>query len=156
MTPLRAFPVIACAAALCACGNPTPAGTAVVVGMRDAGGTVQLVDSIATVRVARDPIALDSVRAEGTTLRLSISHAGGCAEHAYALAGERPGAGSEAGRGRVLLAHDAGGDACEALIRRELAYDLRPLVIAHREAGWTGDTLPVAFQGTSWRVNLAP
>lgn len=152
MTPRRALPITALAL-LAACGG-SPVATSSAVRLHESGGMVQMVDTLTAAEVARDPIAIDSVRADGTTLRVSVSHAGGCADHTYALVGERPARATPAAR--VLVAHEAASDSCEALVARHLDYDLTPLIFAHRQRGWRGDTLTVQFEGSAWRVQVAP
>lgn len=80
----------------------------------------------------------------GDSLELTVEHAGGCEEHAFWLLAvdgwvDFPDAGLTPTVGVPLeLAHDARGDACEALITRPLSFHLAPLEVAFRERYGTG------------------
>ena len=72
---------------------------------------------------------LDSVRIDNDILRLTVVYGGGCAEHQFELLMSPSGfAESLPVQASVYLRHVAD-DPCDAVIRRELAFDLRP--VAH-------------------------
>jgi hypothetical protein len=86
------------------------------------------------VRYALDAWSLDSARTEGDTLRLRVRHGGGCARHRYALVAWNGWLESFPVQAGLLLAHDARGDACDALLLPVLRFDLTPLREAYRRA----------------------
>lgn len=83
--------------------------------------------------------SLREAELEGDDLVLEIQHAGGCAEHRYwILAVEGfitlpAGSPIETGAVPIRLAHDNGGDLCEALLVRTVRRGLAPLRNAYRE-----------------------
>lgn len=89
----------------------------------------------------RDPVALRSVSLGGSTLTLEVEYAGGCREHLFDLVAWNGWLESYPVQVGVVLAHDDRGDACEALVREELVFDLGPLrkayVDAYRETSAT-------------------
>lgn len=61
----------------------------------------------------------------GHTLNLTVSHAGGCARHDYAVCFDQP---TEAvQRYELRFIHDAHDDSCEAGIQTSLKFDLSPM-----------------------------
>jgi hypothetical protein len=64
---------------------------------------------------------------EEGTLHLRVSYTGGCAEHDFRLVAWDSYWKGRPPRAELLLAHDANGDSCKALIREELRFDLSPL-----------------------------
>ncbi|MGD8319884.1 MAG: hypothetical protein PVJ02_05505 [Gemmatimonadota bacterium] len=75
----------------------------------------------------RDEVQIVDVRVVDDILELDVSFAGECAPHdldAVVWTDWRLADPAEVG---VALAHDAGGDTCEALVERTLRYDLDPL-----------------------------
>ena len=97
----------------------------------------------AVLVVDRDVVPLPSDAAEivgariaDETLLLSLRHSGGCRTHRFALHLVVPVPSSETPILDLTLSHDAGGDACEALLHPVLRIDLRPLrdVIAPRRS----------------------
>lgn len=79
-----------------------------------------------------DPITIDSTRIDGDTLAVSVSHGGGCANHSYQLVIGTAWMESFPVQVRARIAHDANGDKCRALLRRNLRMSLRPLADAYR------------------------
>lgn len=114
-------------------------------------GTVITNDS----RLPNDAIAIDSARVVGETLVAVVSHGGGCAEHSYQLVIATAWMESSPVQVRARIAHDANGDVCRALLRRELLIPLRPLADAYRSSykqqhgsvsiQLTGTTAPLLF-----------
>ncbi|HMS03064.1 MAG TPA: hypothetical protein PKE51_08820 [Gemmatimonadaceae bacterium] len=66
-------------------------------------------------------------RLDGDTLSLDIQFAGGCASHRFALLIDPAFMESQPVQVAARLAHDAGGDACRALLLRTLRFDLTRL-----------------------------
>lgn len=92
--------------------------------------------------------SLREAAVDGDTVTLEIEHAGGCREHRYWLVAvegftELPTQGPiPTFEVPVRLAHDDGGDPCEALLRATLDFGLAPLEAAFREeSGSTGPAM---------------
>jgi hypothetical protein len=83
----------------------------------------------------RDDIAIRSVEVQGNTLVARVMHSGGCKEHSYELLWNGSFQNSAAGEAQaeLVLAHDANGDTCEALLNRTASFDLTPLQQRWRE-----------------------
>ncbi|HEY9230153.1 MAG TPA: hypothetical protein VIP11_26105 [Gemmatimonadaceae bacterium] len=79
-----------------------------------------------------DPISIDSARVVGDTLAVGVNHGGGCANHTYQLVIGNAWMESFPVQVGARIAHNANGDACKALIRRDLRMSLRPLADAYR------------------------
>jgi hypothetical protein len=98
------------------------------------------------LRFRRDAWVLDTARIDGDTLHLRVTHGGGCARHGYALIAWNGWLESNPVQVGVLLAHDARGDACEALLFPDLRFDLEPLRSAWlRDYGGEHGTLVLRF-----------
>jgi predicted type IV restriction endonuclease len=84
----------------------------------------------------QDAYFIEIAKIEKDTLRLSVSYTGGCAEHAFRLVAWDYFSKSEALQAKLLLAHDANGDACKAIIKQALRFDISPLAAEyHRVYG---------------------
>jgi hypothetical protein len=75
-----------------------------------------------------DPFSLQSATVRGDTLTINLQYGGGCAEHDFQLF-MSPGAFLESSpvQANLYLRHNAHGDACRALLTRELIFDLTPI-----------------------------
>ena len=85
-----------------------------------------------------DALHIHEVRIEGGVLEVDAGWSGGCAVHdvdAVAWTGWMESWPVQVG---VALAHDAHGDACKALVRRTLRFDLEPLRRAYARAYGSG------------------
>lgn len=83
----------------------------------------------------KDDIVLKGVELQGDTLVARVMHSGGCKQHTYELlwnGGFQKSAAGEA-QAELVLAHDANGDSCEALLNRTASFDLGPLKQRWRE-----------------------
>lgn len=69
---------------------------------------------------------------EGYALRVTVRYAGGCARHEFALFASHVFMESYPVQSAIAIRHRANGDACEALLTRELRFDLTAL----RDAYW--------------------
>lgn len=82
--------------------------------------------------IEKDPFFIDSVRVEDDLLYLYVSFGGGCREHLFSLYSTNgiymPLSSPIPPKGDVYLGHDGNGDTCEALLHKELVFDLTPLV----------------------------
>lgn len=74
-----------------------------------------------------DQASITSMKIDGDTLRLTVTHGGGCADHTYQLYTSGAVMKSYPPQMNIRLSHNANGDACEALITKDLAFDLSPL-----------------------------
>jgi hypothetical protein len=72
-------------------------------------------------------VQVGSASITGDTLVLSISHGGGCRTHRYALLVSNAWRESSPIQVGARLSHDDGGDACKALLTRELRISLAPV-----------------------------
>ena len=87
--------------------------------------SVVLVDDVNADGWPRDFIQLDSARVtDDGLLQLFTKRGGGCGEHRAALLVSRTFAESQPPLLRARIAHDAGGDMCDALISWRLDFDL--------------------------------
>lgn len=87
----------------------------------------------------RDDWQRHSARIDDARLHLTVTYGGGCRAHHFWLVavGDWHVLPSSGPTPRltipVLVAHDAHGDPCEALVTRDLTFDLEPLRTAYRE-----------------------
>jgi hypothetical protein len=105
----------------------------------------------------RDDVAIKSVEVQGNTLVVRVMHSGGCKEHTYELLWNGSFQGSAGGaQADVVLAHDAHGDQCEALLNRTASFDLTPLQQRWREQnkGEHG-TIELRFAGSQVTTRYA-
>ena len=115
------------------CGDPL----GIALGTDDL--RLQVVEGLVPSQLPADPATIEMASLTGSSLRLDLRYSGGCREHRFALV-----AGTSFGESLPLftvmrLAHDAGGDTCEALVRRSITVDVSPIVEYVRRAG--GDAL---------------
>ena len=82
-----------------------------------------------------DPVTIASASIRGDSLQLVVRYGGGCREHAFTLVVAPAWMESYPVQASALLAHDAGGDNCKALIEKSLGFDLSP-VKARWRAGY--------------------
>jgi hypothetical protein len=78
-----------------------------------------------------DPVTIHAVEVKGDSLELTVSYGGGCGDHSFMLLADAAWMESYPVQTGVRLAHDAKGDACEALLTRVLRFDLSPLKAAY-------------------------
>ncbi len=83
----------------------------------------------------KDDLILKGVELQGNTLVARVMHSGGCKQHTYELLWNGTFQKSAAGEAQaeLVLAHDANGDSCEALLNRTASFDLGPLAQRWRE-----------------------
>lgn len=115
------------------CTSPT------IARMPDDGYRVQ-VGSI-PAGIPSDPATIESVSVAGDVLVLQVTYGGGCTTHDFALFASGTFMESLPVQTSAVLAHDAHGDRCRALVGRELRFDLTPLRRAYEKAYGTGGTL---------------
>jgi hypothetical protein len=83
----------------------------------------------------KDELVIRGLEVQGDTLLARVMHSGGCKEHSYELlwaGGFQKSAAGEV-QAELVLAHDANGDSCEALLNRTASFDLGPLKQRWRE-----------------------
>ena len=81
-----------------------------------------------------DPVDIVHAEIQGDDLRLQLRFGGGCAEHDFALVHSGEFRESHPVQTTLTLMHDAHGDMCRALLRREITFDLSPVKQAYRRA----------------------
>ncbi len=86
-------------------------------------------------RLPADPARITNARIEGHRLLMTVTHAGGCREHAFGVVTGPDFGDSNPPYALFRLAHEANGDACEALISRTISVDLRPIEAVMRRLG---------------------
>lgn len=102
-----------------------------------------------------DPYTLVDHAVEGDTLTLGITHAGGCAEHRFALLVGPDFMESFPVQVHATLAHDAAGDLCLALLAPLLRFDLTRLRQAYGQAYGAGPgTLILHVAGQAIRYDF--
>jgi hypothetical protein len=74
-----------------------------------------------------DTLFIERAKLEQDTLHFGVRYTGGCAEHDFKLVVWDYFLEAETVQAKLLLAHDANGDACKAIIRKALWFDLSPL-----------------------------
>ena len=79
-----------------------------------------------------DAISIDSVEIDGDTLIANVTHGGGCRTHDYKLVVGTAWMESFPVQAPGRMSHDAHGDQCKALIRRELRISLKPIADVYR------------------------
>jgi len=95
-----------------------------------------------------DPFGLNSVRTIGDSLKINVQYAGGCREHTFQLFMTPPAFIDDYPNfdllgAKLYLRHDAAGDACEALIKRDLYFDLRPVARLYEDIYGRRDTIVI-------------
>jgi hypothetical protein len=85
---------------------------------------------------------IERVKIEEHTLHLGVSYTGGCAEHKFVLVAWDYFSKAETLQVKLLLAHDANEDACKAIIKEALCFDISPLKAEyHRVYGQEPSTI---------------
>ena len=82
-------------------------------------------------RLGSVPYTIDSAGIAGRNLSMTVTVGGGCAEHCYRLYLDENFAESNPVQTRGYLVHQAD-DPCDALLHRDLVFDLQPLIRHHR------------------------
>lgn len=79
------------------------------------------------LRWRRDPVEIGNSLVRDDELVVEVTYGGGCREHEFTMVFSDTFLESDPVQSVALLAHDAGGDTCEALIAVTLVADLRAL-----------------------------
>jgi hypothetical protein len=129
-------PAIAIAFAVTGCGSPMLPGSALVLNER----------SSSVLTASRDPVTILGATVTEDLLSVDVRYGGGCAEHAFSLHHSGIFRESYPVHTDMTLAHDAGGDACRALIQRTLEFDLTPVkTLYQRSYGATNGVIDVSL-----------
>ena len=104
----------------------------VVESLRIAAAAPVQISATPPDEIQLDPFSLLGATVRGNTLTIDLQHGGGCAEHEYELI-MSPGAFLESFpvQASLYLRHNANGDVCRALIRKQLTFDLTPIGALH-------------------------
>lgn len=121
--------IVLAAALVAACSDGTPSG--LPNGFAD--GAVDF-DNASSAAWPNDPVTIEAAAISKDQLQLTVRFGGGCARHRIALLLGRAFMESFPVQIQARLSHDAGGDACDALITRQLAFDLSPLRQRYRNS----------------------
>lgn len=82
---------------------------------------------------AEDPFTVAEAVINDDTLHLTVSYGGGCEKHEFSLLAGDSFFESDPAMVEVMLSHNAHGDPCEAMITKELTFDLSPLKHLYQE-----------------------
>ena len=137
--------LIAVAFVAAACGDSLAPGLA----EPDSEGRIPFVmlDPDGPPALPRDAFELGQARMEGDFLVMDIRFGGGCDRHEFLLAGSGAIMESMPPQTNVVLAHDANGDPCRALLSRTLRADLTPLRAAVQSGGMAHGSIIVHVAG---------
>ncbi len=86
-----------------------------------------------------DEYVINAATLQADTLTINVSYTGGCETHAFTLAAEPRFLESFPVQLRVLLAHNANSDTCEAWITEDYHFDLTPLKEAYQKGYQTDE-----------------
>ncbi|HEV8365143.1 MAG TPA: hypothetical protein VGQ52_16625 [Gemmatimonadaceae bacterium] len=101
-------------------------------------GAVNVVDDVSSQAWPSDPLTIESATIVADALQATVRFGGGCTRHRIALLLGRAFMESFPVQVHARLAHDAGGDMCDALLTRTLTFDLTPLKQRYRNAYGAG------------------
>ena len=81
-----------------------------------------------------DTFDLEGIEIVGDSITLSINYGGGCEEHGFSLY-MSPAAFLESypAQANLYLRHDSNKDACEALIKEDISFNLRPVAVLYKK-----------------------
>lgn len=119
MRHLGLLALLALAAALTACGSQSPAAPS-----DPCPDCVRFTEGAADSLL--DPAVIDEAVVDGDTLRLRVTYAGGCRDHEFALYAPPEFEDSPGVALSLYLRHDDRDDPCDAIVHRDLAFDLTP------------------------------
>jgi len=86
-----------------------------------------------------DWLAEAETEIDGDFLNMSVRYSGGCVVHGFHLVAWGGWMESQPVQVRAFLSHDAKNDPCDAIVDRELSFDLRPLRKAYEKSYGSGD-----------------
>jgi hypothetical protein len=130
--PLRSLALWLAAGVLAACSSSASDGSSAPLAAMS-GETIVLGDPD-DARWPADPLTIESAQVKADTLVATVVHGGGCRDHGYQVVVSTTWMESFPVQVSARVSHDANGDACKALLRRELRVSLAPLAQAYRDA----------------------
>jgi hypothetical protein len=145
----RTLVLLTAVVAACA-GNTTDVGD-VAMTLSDGRPAVLLVEN--PDNWPHDTYQFAEARLHGDTLTVTISHGGGCRTHEYALLVRPLFLESHPVQMHGSLAHDAKGDACKALLRPTLRFDLTPVKQAYQKA-YNTQTAEIVLHIAGWPESI--
>jgi hypothetical protein len=108
---------------------------------------LQVATSSPPGRLPAAPARIEGARIEGHHLIITLSHGGGCRPHNFGLFTGPDFGSSNPPYALFRLAHESHGDQCEALLRRTLSVDLRPIEAVIRGMGASAVRFQLAEPG---------
>ena len=124
-------------------------------------GTIPIIVSPQTKpqRWPSDPATLEDFVVSGDQLDVRVRYSGGCADHDFKLVAWGGWMESYPVQVKALLSHDARDDPCDAVVSKDLSFDLQPLKRAYQESYGTGDpgstTLILSLDNPDWASSLS-
>jgi hypothetical protein len=104
----------------------------------DQPGRASVDFGVSPERFSLDPYQIAEATVTGDTLRVTVTHGGGCRKHEYGFVVYSGWMESFPVQVRAVILHNANGDNCKALLRNELRFDLSPLRNAYRQSYGSG------------------
>ena len=97
------------------------------------GSCVVVITDLPPDLIQLDPFDLQDIEIVGDTITLNITYSGGCEEHCFSLY-MSPATFFESYpvQADLFLRHDSNGDACDALINKNVSFNLRPIAELHK------------------------
>jgi hypothetical protein len=116
-------------------------------------GLVAIVEDVSTSGWPADPVTITAASIRGDSLHLTLRYGGGCGKHRFGLLFGSAFLESFPVQVHARVAHDAGGDMCDALLSSDVAFDLTPLKRHYRTSyGPGGATIIIRLSGPSQRL----
>ena len=104
----------------------------------DQAGRASVDFGVSPDRYSLDPYQIAEATITGDTLRVTVTHGGGCRKHEYGFVVYSGWMESHPVQVRAVILHNANGDNCKALLRNELRFDLTPLRNAFAQSYGSG------------------
>lgn len=119
-------------------------------------GMVALVDDVNAKGFPSDPFTIDSARVSGDVLTIGTHFGGGCEDHLFALLLGRAFMESHPVQIHARVAHNARRDACDAIVRQTLTFDLTRLKQRYQELyGRAPATILINLSGAGRQLTYA-
>jgi hypothetical protein len=115
-----------------ACANSATDGTSAPLSAAGAGSIV--LGDPDDSRWPADPLTIEAAQIKADTLVATVVHGGGCRDHEYQVVVSTAWMESFPVQVPAKISHNANGDVCKALLRREVRVSLAPLAQAYRDA----------------------
>jgi hypothetical protein len=96
-------------------------------------GMVAIVDDVNATVYPNDPFTIDSASISGDVLTITTHFGGGCQRHVFSLLLGRAFMESHPVQIHARVAHNARRDACDAIVRQTLTFDLTRLKQRYRQ-----------------------